>query len=62
MDKVDLVWKLVLALAVAIVVIGALLIGTSFITGASSERVMTGLGGAEGLREVARNLWQELFP
>ena len=56
----DKIWKAVLALAVAIVVCGALLVATSFITGASVERVMTGLGGGAGLRAAAETLWREL--
>lgn len=58
----DKIWKAIGVLALVIAIGGAILVSTAFITGASTDRVMAGFGGAEGLRAAAEALWLELFP
>ena len=53
------VWKIVVVIAVVLVVGGALLAGTGFITGASVDRVLVGLHGLDGLKGGAEALWQQ---
>ncbi len=53
------VWKIVFIIALVLVVGGALLAGTGFITGASVDRVLVGVKGLQGLWDSAAALWRE---
>ena len=55
------IWKFVLAAALVLLVCGVILAGTGLLTGASPERVWTGLNGWDGLKASAESVWNSFL-